>query len=40
MYFRDFRQKVEATAELHKMPLEIPPAYFDLIASIVQDRYM
>ncbi|KAG1183628.1 hypothetical protein G6F36_008310 [Rhizopus arrhizus] len=37
MYFRDFRQKVEATAELHKMPLEIPPAYFDLIASIVQD---
>lgn len=40
IYFRDFRQKIETTSELHKMPIEIPPAYIGLLASLVQDRFV
>ncbi|KAG1194310.1 hypothetical protein G6F70_008880 [Rhizopus microsporus] len=33
IFFRDFRYKLETTHDLHTDPLEIPPAYLDVIAS-------
>ncbi|CEG64793.1 hypothetical protein RMATCC62417_01706 [Rhizopus microsporus] len=38
IFFRDFRYKIETTHDLHTHPLEIPPAYLDVIASVIQDR--
>lgn len=38
IFFRDFRYKLETTHDLHTDPLEIPPAYLDVIASVIQDR--
>ncbi|CEI95424.1 hypothetical protein RMCBS344292_09611 [Rhizopus microsporus] len=35
---QNFRYKIETTHDLHTHPLEIPPAYLDVIASVIQDR--
>lgn len=37
MFFRQYRAQIEDTQEMFQQTIEIPPAYMDLIAALVQD---
>ncbi|KAK4511579.1 uncharacterized protein ATC70_012795 [Mucor velutinosus] len=37
IFFRQYRAQTEGTAEMFQQTIEIPPAYMDLIAALVQD---